>query len=361
MSSNIFNFSAGPAALPKAVMEQAQSEFLNWNQFGCSVMEVSHRSKDYIELASQAEQDLRELMNISDDYAVLFMHGGGRGQFSAVPLNLLPEGGEADHVVTGSWSRGAVKECAKYGKANVIADIAYQGNERTITPVEQWKFNDNATYVHYCPNETVDGVEFDFVPKTDKPLIADMSSCILSRQIDVNDFGIIYAGAQKNIGPSGLAIAIVCKDLLGKVDRAIPCIFDYQEQIKFDSMLNTPPTYAWYLAGSVFKWLKDQGGVAAMEQKNITKADLLYNFIDESEFYESRVVKAYRSRMNVPFYLKNEALNEQFLAESLEAGLLALKGHRSVGGMRASIYNAMPLEGVQALVDFMNDFAKRHG
>ncbi|AWB65949.1 phosphoserine transaminase [Saccharobesus litoralis] len=361
MDNSIFNFCAGPAMLPREVMQQAQQEFLDWQGLGCSVMEVSHRSPEYIAMAKEAEQDLRELLSISDDYAVLFMHAGGRGQFFSIPMNLMPQGGVADHVVTGSWSRGAVKECQKYGQAKVVTDITYQGNNRGIAPQSEWQLSDNAAYLHYCPNETVEGVEFDYVPQVDAPLVADMSSCILSRQINVNDFGLIYAGAQKNIGPSGLAIVIVRKDLLGKARSDTPSIFDYQQQFKLDSMLNTPPTYAWYLAGLVFKWLKAQGGVAAVEEKNIAKAKLLYDFIDECDFYENRVVKHYRSRMNVPFYLADEALNDKFLQESKQAGLLALKGHRMVGGMRASIYNAMPIEGVKALTQFMADFAKKNG
>ncbi len=347
--------------LPAAVMQQAQEEFLNWQGLGCSVMEVSHRSPEYIAMAAEAEADLRDLLNISDDYAVLFMHAGGRGQFCSIPMNLLPEGGVADHVITGAWSEGAVAECKKYGQANIISNVTYVDGKKTIAPQSEWQFSSDASYVHYCPNETVDGVEFDFVPKTDAPLVADMSSCILSREINVNDYDLIYAGAQKNIGPSGLAIVIVRKSLLGKARGYTPSIFDYQQQESFDSMLNTPPTYAWYLAGLVFKWLKAQGGVAAIEKQNIAKAELLYDVIDNGEFYESRVVKAHRSRMNVPFYLKNESLNDLFLKEAKQAGLVALKGHRSVGGMRASIYNAMPYEGVKALTDFMLDFAKKHG
>ncbi|MCU4674488.1 3-phosphoserine/phosphohydroxythreonine transaminase [Catenovulum sp. 2E275] len=361
MSNPVYNFCAGPAMLPKDVMLAAQQEFVNWSGQGCSVMEVSHRSADYLEVANQAERDLRELMNISDDYAVLFMHGGGRGQFASVPLNILPENGIADYILTGSWSQSALTEAQKFGKINLAADCYKNNGLGSVLPQADWQLSKDAAYVHYCPNETVDGIEFDTIPEVEKPLVADMSSCILSREIDVNKFGIIYAGAQKNIGPSGLAIVIVRKDLLGRARSVTPSIFDYTLQLKHESMFNTPPTYAWYLAGLVFKWLKQQGGVKAVEQTNIAKAELLYNFIDNNEFYENRVETRYRSRMNVPFYLKDEALNAAFLAESKAQGLLALKGHRSVGGMRASIYNAMPLEGVQALVNFMQDFAKRNG
>lgn len=359
--SNVFNFCAGPAMLPAAVMQKAQSEFVDWHQKGCSIMEMSHRGADYIQVAQQAEQDIRDLMQIPDNYKVLFMHGGGRGQFAAVPLNILPVGGQADYVVNGSWSKAAYSEAQKYGQANLAADYVTENGKRSIVPFEQWKLSSNAAYVHYCPNETVDGLEFDYIPETDKPLVADMSSCILSRQIDVSKFGIIYAGAQKNIGPSGLAIAIVREDLVGQARAETPSIYDYQKQAKADSMYNTPPTYAWYLAGLVFKWLKEQGGIKAIEAQNKLKAEKLYGFIDQSEFYKNEVEVRYRSRMNVPFMLKDDALNSTFLQQSEAAGLLALKGHRSVGGMRASIYNAMPVEGVDALIEFMQTFAQKNG
>ncbi|MER2493415.1 3-phosphoserine/phosphohydroxythreonine transaminase [Catenovulum sediminis] len=360
MTKQIYNFCAGPAMLPQDVMQIAQKEFVNWKDMGCSVMEVSHRGKDYVALAHEAEQDLRDLMNISDEYAVLFMHGGGRGQFASVPMNLLPENGEADYVLTGSWSKSALTEGRKFGQINVAADMHVENGMRSILPQSEWKLSDKAAYVHYCPNETVDGVEFDFIPETDKPLVADMSSCILSQEIDVSKFGIIYAGAQKNIGPSGLAIAIVRKDLMGNARSGTPSIFDYALQNQNDSMFNTPPTYAWYLAGLVFKWLKKQGGISAIQAINAAKAEMLYNFIDNSDFYHNQVVSRYRSKMNVPFMLKDESLNAVFLSEAEKVGLLALKGHRSVGGMRASIYNAMPLSGVEVLVKFMQSFEKAH-
>ncbi|EWH08893.1 3-phosphoserine/phosphohydroxythreonine aminotransferase [Catenovulum agarivorans DS-2] len=362
MTKEVFNFCAGPAMLPKPVMQLAQQELVNWNDMGVSVMEISHRSKDYIAVAEQAEKDLRDLMGISDDYSVLFMHGGGRGQFAAVPMNLLTAQQQADYVLTGSWSKSAFTEGQKYGQINLAADTyTNEKGEGSILPFDQWKLSESAEYVHYCPNETVDGIEFNYIPEVDKPLVADMSSCILSQEIDVSKFGVIYAGAQKNIGPSGLAIAIVRKDLIGRANGFTPSIYDYAVQNNSDSMFNTPPTYAWYLAGLVFKWLKSQGGVAAVQKVNEQKAALLYNFIDGNEFYSNKVEKQYRSKMNVPFFLENEALNAKFLAESEQAGLLALKGHRSVGGMRASIYNAMPLEGVEALVAFMQDFAQKNG
>ncbi|MFM4833158.1 3-phosphoserine/phosphohydroxythreonine transaminase [Aeromonas media] len=362
MSKQIYNFCAGPAMLPVEVMERAQREFCNFQGLGASVMELSHRGKPYMAVAEKAEADLRELLAVPDNYKVLFMHGGGRGQFSAVPMNLL--GGankKADYLVTGVWAQSAVDEAQKYGDIQTFQGVAK--NEQGIshllpTPA----FRADAAYVHYCPNETIDGIEMFDIPATgDVPLVADLSSTILSRPIDVSRFGILYAGAQKNIGPSGLAIAIVRDDLLNQARADVPSIFDYQLTAKNDSMFNTPPTYAWYLAGLVFEWLKEQGGLEAMEARNKAKADFLYGYLDDSSFYGNKVDATCRSRMNVPFQLKNDALDKQFLAESEAAGLLALKGHRIVGGMRASLYNAMPLEGVKALVSFMDGFAKRHG
>ncbi|MCP4326804.1 MAG: 3-phosphoserine/phosphohydroxythreonine transaminase [Alteromonadales bacterium] len=360
--SKIFNFCAGPAMLPTAVMQQAQSEFCNWQGLGVSVMEVSHRSPEYIKMAAEAEQDLRDLMEIPDNYKVLFCHGGGRGQFASVPLNLLGDKLDADYLLTGQWSKSAVIEAKKHARISET-DIMMTSAEGKITvkPCSDWQINAGAAYLHYCPNETIEGIEIFDTPETGVvPLVADMSSTILSRPMDVSKFGIIYAGAQKNIGPSGLSIVIIREDLIGYARKAIPSIFDYEVQAKADSMFNTPPTYAWYLAGLVFKWLKEQGGLAEVEKKNIAKAELLYNFIDSSDFYANNVDKSVRSRMNVPFTLANDSLNETFLSEAKEAGLLTLKGHKLVGGMRASIYNAMPIEGVQALVDFMKVFEKKH-
>jgi phosphoserine aminotransferase len=362
MSKQIYNFCAGPAMLPVEVMERAQREFCNFQGLGASVMELSHRGKPYMAVAEKAEADLRELLAVPENYKVLFMHGGGRGQFSAVPMNLL--GGankKADFLLTGVWSQSAVDEAKKYGDIQTFQGVAK--NEQGIshllpTPT----FRADAAYVHYCPNETIDGIEMFDIPATGEvPLVADLSSTILSRPLDVSRFGIIYAGAQKNIGPSGLAIAIVRDDLLDQARADVPSIFDYQLTAKNDSMFNTPPTYAWYLAGLVFEWLKEQGGLEAMEARNKEKADFLYDYLDQSSFYGNQVDVSCRSRMNIPFQLKNAELDKQFLAESEAAGLLALKGHRIVGGMRASIYNAMPLEGVKALVSFMDGFAKRHG
>lgn len=358
--SEIFNFCAGPAMLPKAVMEKAQREFINWQSTGSSVMELSHRSSIYMEMAKQAELDLRELMSIPDNYHVLFCHGGGRGQFSAVPLNLLPQGKTADYIISGSWSKAAASEAQKFGNINTV-DITLSGEQTSVLPSKDWQLTPDAAYVHYCPNETVNGIEIFEIPETNGvPLVADMSSTILSHEIDVSKFGLIYAGAQKNIGPSGLTIVIVRDDLVGHEQPATPCIMNYKTSADNDSMYNTPPTYAWYLAGVVFKWLKEQGGVKAIATINQTKADLLYKAIDQSNFYQNNIIDQYRSKMNVPFWLKDESLNNQFLKEAESAGLTALKGHRIVGGMRASIYNAMPIEGVQALVEFMQQFEERN-
>ncbi len=357
--SVVFNFCAGPAMLPFEVMEKAQQEFLNWQNTGSSVMELSHRSPMYIAMAAQAEADLRELMNIPNHYKVLFCHGGGRGQFSAVPLNLLPKGKSADYIVSGSWSKAAANEAKNFGEINTI-DIVQDDETKTLIPSTEWKLNPEASYVHYCPNETVNGIEINEIPETNGiPLVADMSSTILSHAIDVTKFAVIYAGAQKNIGPSGLTIVIVRDDLLGKAQKATPCIMNYKTSADSDSMYNTPPTYAWYLAGLVFQWLKAKGGVCAIAKTNKQKADMLYQAIDNSDFYLNNISVQYRSKMNVPFWLKDESFNEQFLQEAEKSGLMALKGHRIVGGMRASIYNAMPIEGVQALVDFMQQFEKR--
>ena len=356
----VFNFCAGPAMLPKAVMAKAQEEFINWNNTGSSVMELSHRSGIYMAMAAKAEADLRDLMAIPDNYQVLFCHGGGRGQFSAVPLNLLPQGKSADYIVNGSWSKAAAVEAKNFGDINVInVREEHSDGETSLIPFEQWPLNSDAAYVHYCPNETVDGIEINDIPDTyGVPLVADMSSTILSHEIDVTKFGLIYAGAQKNIGPSGLTIVIVREDLLGNAQKSTPCIMNYQTSADNDSMYNTPPTYAWYLAGLVFQWLKDLGGVKAIAKVNQIKAELLYQVIDGSDFYYNNIEPQYRSKMNIPFWLKDESLNSKFLEQAEQQGLMALKGHRIVGGMRASIYNAMPLEGVQKLVDFMQKFEK---
>ncbi|AFT71247.1 Phosphoserine aminotransferase 2 [Alloalcanivorax dieselolei B5] len=358
--SRAFNFCAGPAALPEAVLRQAQEELLDFRGTGMSVMEMSHRDQVVVELARRAEQDLRDLLGISDDYAVLFLHGGASTQFAMVPLNLMGDNGKADYINTGQWSSKAIKEARRYGDINVAAS-SEDRNFSYVPPQADWTLSADADYVHYCPNETIGGLEFDFIPEVDKPLVADMSSTILSRPLDVNRFGLIYAGAQKNIGPAGITLVIVRRDLLGRAGASVPAMLNYQIHADNDSMYNTPPTFAWYLAGLVFQWLKDQGGLTAMAAINERKAKRLYDFIDASGFYSNPVEKADRSRMNVPFVLANSDLDKDFLDEAGAAGLHNLKGHRSVGGMRASIYNAVPEAAVEALVAFMADFEKRHG
>lgn len=355
-----YNFCAGPAALPEPVLEQAKAELSDWRGRGLSVMEMSHRSKEFVEIAAKAERDFRDLLNISDDYAVLFLQGGASQQFSAVPLNLLSEGGVADYVNTGQWSTKAIKEAKRYGKVNVVA-TAEATNFSTIPAFDTWKLSDNAAYLHYTPNETIGGVEFFWTPKVKAPLVADMSSTILSRPINVNDFGVIYAGAQKNIGPAGLTIVIVRRDLLGKSLPICPIMLDYKTAADNDSMYNTPPTFAWYLAGLVFEWLKNLGGLTEMEKINRRKAEKLYAYIDGSGFYRNPVEKQSRSSMNIPFVLPDEELNKSFLVGAEEAGLLNLAGHRSVGGMRASIYNAVPEAAIDVLINYMKHFAQYHG
>ncbi|MCH4996422.1 3-phosphoserine/phosphohydroxythreonine transaminase [Pectobacterium carotovorum] len=360
--TQIFNFSAGPAMLPVEVLRRAEQELCNWNGLGTSVMEISHRSKEFMQVAAESEQDLRDLLKIPSNYKVLFCHGGARAQFAAVPLNLLGERSTADYIDGGYWAHSAINEAEKYCTPNVIDVKTRVGDLRGIKPMSEWKLSDDAAFVHYCPNETIDGIAIEEEPDFgDKIVVADYSSSILSRRIDVSRYGVIYAGAQKNIGPAGLTLVIVREDLLGKARRELPSILDYQVLADNDSMFNTPPTFAWYLSGMVFKWLKEYGGLAEMEKRNQEKADLLYSAIDGNDFYRNDVAVANRSRMNVPFLLADSALDKVFLEESVAAGLHALKGHRVVGGMRASIYNAMPLEGVKALTEFMADFARRHG
>jgi phosphoserine aminotransferase len=358
--SRIFNFSAGPATLPQAVLEQAQAEMLDWNGSGMSVMEMSHRSKEYISIAEQAEADLREILAIPDNYKVLFLQGGASSQFAMVPMNLLGESKQADYFKTGIWSKKAIAEAKRYCDVNIVTDS--EANSFTdISNPNTWNLNSNAAYVHYTPNETINGLEFQTIPDVgDKPLVADMSSTILSRPLDVSKFGVIYAGAQKNIGPAGLTIVIIREDLVNKINTP-PTIFSYKTHADADSMYHTPPTYGWYLAGLVFKWIKELGGLTAMAKHNQAKAENLYAAIDNSDFYNNPINPAYRSWMNVPFTLANADLNKDFLAEAKTHGLITLAGHRSIGGMRASIYNAMPKDGVQALVDFMNDFETRKG
>ena len=359
--SRVFNFSAGPAMLPQAVLEKAQQEILDWQGSGMSVMEMSHRGKEFMSIATQAETDLRELMGINDDYAVLFLQGGASSQFAAVPLNLLGDKKTADYINTGAWSKKAIAEAKRYCDVNVAASS--EESKFTIAPAQDsWQLNPAAAYVHYTPNETIGGVEFPFIPDTGNiPLVADMSSTILSRPVDVSRYGVIYAGAQKNIGPAGLTVVIVRKDLMDQPLDSTPTMLNYQVQAENGSMYNTPPTYSWYLAGLVFAWIKKQGGLAKMAEINKRKADNLYAAIDDSDFYANPVEPASRSWMNVPFTLANPELDAVFLQESKEEDLTTLKGHRSVGGMRASIYNAMPEEGVNTLIAFMAEFERRHG
>ena len=356
----VYNFCAGPAMIPADVLQKAQKELVNWSGLGTSVMEISHRSKEFLAVAEQSEQDLRELLSIPANYHVLFCHGGARGQFAAVPMNLLGEADTADYMDGGYWANSAAKEAEKYCQPNVVDITCERDGKKAVLPASEWPLSGDAAFVHFCPNETIDGIEIRDLPVTDKPIVADMSSTILSRKIDVSKYGVIYAGAQKNIGPAGLTIVIVRDDLLGKAKQVLPSILDYTVLVDKDSMFNTPPTFAWYLAGEVFKWLKGIGGVEEMQKRNEAKAEVLYRFIDQSDFYRNEVHPANRSLMNVPFQLIKPELDKEFLEQADAAGLKALKGHRVVGGMRASIYNAMPLEGVQALVDFMQKFEQEN-
>lgn len=359
--SRVFNFSAGPAMLPQAVLEKAQSEILDWQGTGMSVMEMSHRGKEYMSIADKAMADLREVMAIPDTYEILFLQGGASSQFAMVPMNLLRGKKTADYINTGAWSKKAIAEAKRYCDVNIAATT--EGNNFSSAPSQgELKLNPDAAYVHYTPNETIGGVEFDYIPETNGvPLVADMSSTILSRPIDVSKFAVIYAGAQKNIGPAGLTVVIVRKDLIGETIDGTPSMFDYKTHAENGSMYNTPPTYGWYLAGLVFDWIKQQGGLSAMAEINKRKSDKLYAAIDGSDFYANPVALNNRSWMNVPFTLKDAELDKVFLEEAAKVQLTTLKGHRSVGGMRASIYNAMPEEGIDTLVKFMAEFANKHG
>lgn len=360
--SRAFNFSAGPAALPEPVLRQVQEEMLEWQGERASVMEVSHRGQAFIDFAAQAERDLRDLMGIPDDYGVLFLQGGATTLSALIPMNLARQGQAADYLITGHWGEKAIENARPLVSAKIVAS-GKDGGFKSIPADDAWQATPGAAYLHYTPNETIHGVEFHAIPDAgDVPLVADFSSSILSRPVDVSRFGAIYAGAQKNLGPSGLTLLIVRRDLLGKHGRDLPPIFEFGNQLKNDSMFNTPPTLSWYIVGLVLKWLKAQGGAPAMERQNRRKAELIYGFIDASGgYYRNDVDAAARSRMNVPFFLPDAGLQKPFLKEAEAAGLLGLKGHRALGGMRASIYNAMPVEGVQALVGFMGDFATRHG
>lgn len=346
--------------MPEAVLKQAQQDLVDWHGRGCSVMEMSHRGADFVSIAEQAEQDLRDLLAIPSNYKVLFLQGGASQQFAQVPMNLLAGKASADYVCTGVWSEKAIAEAKKFGGVNVVAsDVA--NNFRAVPAFADWQLDKNAAYLHYTPNETIHGVEFDFIPQVDVPLVADYSSSILSEPLDVSKFGLIYAGAQKNIGPAGIVVVIVRDDLLGQMMPGMPTMLDYAVAAKNGSMYNTPPTYSWYLSGLVFQWLKAQGGLEAMATLNARKAAKLYSAIDTSDFYANPVATANRSRMNVPFTLADASLDKTFLKEAEALALLNLAGHRSVGGMRASLYNAVPEAAVDALIDFMGDFERRYG
>ena len=359
--ARVFNFGAGPAALPEPVLRQAAEEMLDWRGSGMSVMEMSHRGKVYMGIYARVEADLRELLAIPDNYKVLFLQGGAAAQFALVPMNLLRGKDRADYVATGYWSKKAIAEAKRYCRVNVAASS--EGSKFTHVPKQaEWKLDPQAAYVHVTTNETIEGVEWHWLPDTNGvPLVADASSHILSRPLDVSRFGLIYAGAQKNMGPAGLTVVIVRDDLIGQAMPATPTVFDFKVQADAGSMQNTPSTYAIYLAGLVFEWLKRLGGLAKMEEINIAKAKILYDYLDQTEFYHSPVAREDRSRMNVQFRLRNEKFDAEFLKQAESRGLSQLKGHRAIGGMRASIYNAMPAEGVKALVEFMREFEKTHG
>jgi phosphoserine aminotransferase len=355
----VYNFSAGPAILPEAVLRQAQEEFLDWHGAGASIMEMSHRGKEFVSVAAEAEQDVRDLLGVPNNYKVLFFQGGASTQFATIPMNLLRGKTTADYILTGAWGKKAISDAKKYCTVNLAASS--EGDKfKSIPSFESWSLNKDAAYVHYTPNETIGGVEFHWIPETgDVPLVADCSSTIFSRPLDVSRFGLIYAGAQKNIGPAGVTLVIVRDDLIGQVLPTTPSVFDYAKQAEADSMLNTPPTFGIYFAGLVFKWVKAQGGLEAMATINERKAQKLYAAIDGSNFYSNPVEKASRSWMNVPFILAKPELDKEFLSGATSAGLTTLEGHRSVGGMRASIYNAMPEAGVDALISYMVDFETR--
>ncbi|MBV9192334.1 MAG: 3-phosphoserine/phosphohydroxythreonine transaminase [Betaproteobacteria bacterium] len=356
--SRIFNFSAGPAMLPAEVLSRAGDEILDWHGSGMSVMEMSHRGKEFIGIAAEAEKDLRELLAVPANYRVLFLAGGATLQFAQVPLNLLAGKGKADYVATGEWSNKAIKEAKAFCDVHIAASS--EDKKFTYAP-KKWDVRKDAAYVHFCSNETIGGVEYHTLPQSPVPIVADASSHFMSRAIDVSKYGLIYAGAQKNVGPAGLTIVIVREDLIGKAEKHTPSVMDYKKQAEAESMLNTPPTYSMYIAGLVFKWLKALGGIAEIERRNIAKAKVLYDFLDGTKFYGNPVAREDRSRMNVPFTLRDAKLDEEFLKGASKAGMVQLKGHRSVGGMRASIYNAMPIEGVQRLVEYMKEFERKHG
>lgn len=360
--TQVYNFSAGPAMMPKAVLEQAQKELLNWQEQGTSVMEVSHRGKLFMELITQADKDFRELFHIPDNYKILFLQGGARGQFAAIPMNLIGEKGKALYLNSGHWSSMAAKEARNFCEIDEISIT--ETDENGVISVTRTDFSDIADqydYVHYCTNETISGVEIKEIPNVGNAvLVADMSSNIMASQIDISKFGIIYAGAQKNLGPAGITIVIVREDLIGKARKATPSIWNYEVQANADSMINTPPTFAWYLCSLVFKHLLAEGGLKVVEERNLAKAKRLYDYLNQSSFYRNYIAEKNRSVMNVTFTTDNDELNAKFVAEAAACGLQALKGHKVLGGMRASIYNAMPIEGVDALIAFMDKFAKEN-
>ncbi len=360
-SGLVYNFGAGPAMLPRETMQLARAEFLDWHGAGMSVMEMSHRSDEFMSIATQTEADFREILAIPDNYKVLFLQGGASSQFAMVPLNLLAGKNTADYFHTGIWSGKALKEAERFCKVNIIAD---EDNDAllSVPEAETWSLDPDAAYVYYTDNETISGVQFPTIPDVaDVPLVSDMTSNLLSKPLDVSRYGVIFAGAQKNIGPPGLVIVIVREDLLGHAPKHIPSMYDYAIQAKNDSMYNTPPTYSWYISGLVLKWIKEQGGLQAMERMSRARSNSLYQAIDESEFYNNPIDPRYRSRMNVPFTLTDDSLNEKFASEAKDHGLVALQGHRSVGGLRASMYNAMPEEGVNTLINFMQEFERTNG
>ena len=360
LERGVFNFGAGPAMLPAAVMRRAQEELLDWQGTGISVIEMSHRSKHFAGIVEESESDLRELLDIPDSHRVLFLQGGASSQFAMVPMNLLGAGQTADYVHTGIWSGKAIKEAKRFGNINIAAS-SEANNFMSIPATSEWDLDDTAAYIYFTDNETIGGLEFPSIPDIGKvPLVSDMTSNFLSRPLDVSRFAAVFAGSQKNIGPAGLVIVIVKEDLIGKAGDGVPSLYDYAIQDREKSLYNTPPTFTWYMAGLVFKWVKAQGGIAAMQSLSEQKSSMLYDFIDESGFYANPVVPEFRSRMNIPFTLANDELNESFLSQAKDAGLVELKGHRSVGGMRASLYNAMPVEGVSKLLDFMREFERKN-
>lgn len=359
----VYNFGAGPAMLPEEVLREAQAEMLDWHQTGMSIMEIGHRTPDYKTIIEQSEADLRELMQIPANYHVLFLAGGASTQFAMVPLNLFAKNNKADYLDTGIWSKKAIAEAKRYGEVNIATQVIEESKLLKIPAQAAWQLSDDAAYVHYTPNETIEGVQFHQVPTIkDKPLVADMTSMILSEPVDVSQFGIIYAGAQKNISHAGINVVIIRDDLVHDSLPFTPTLYRYQAQVEAHSLYNTPPTYSWYMAGLVFAWMKRRGGVAAFHQINQRKAQKLYAVIDQhAGFYCCRIHPSCRSIMNVMFYLQDESLTAVFLEESKQIGLVNLRGHRVSGGLRASIYNAMPEEGVDALVDFMREFVRKHG